>query len=761
MPGSDEPAPQPEQPVPVGEAGWRIFSNVNEVYGLAYDSGKLYAATLGGAVVWDLASGAATKYTTLDGLRHISTYDVVICSIPQKRVIFATEYGLSFYDPGTGSWDNTQITPQDSNVWKARINKLYCDQGNNRLMIAAFGVGVLDLQSGAYTRYSKDQGLQWDGVGDFSAFGKDIWVASGYKYASLIRDGKVVSYDKENGLPADSAYSVMVMPKGVAWFGVNSGLVSFDGKTWKLYEKIEGLPTSAMGLALTSEGKVWLGGHSKVCLFDPAGGNCQKLVSNPLNAPVYDVVLDDKDTPYFATKQGILVLKGDALEAMVYPGEQLANNFVVAVGEDAQGMIWVATDSGAQRLDPRDVEADWEIFKYDSAKPDGPCATSFNGVYSQADGSVWFTTGAGKACGYDGQKWTTYGKDQGMVGGSISSVAVDGKGQIWVGTNEAVNIWDGSSTKVLSEADGLPAKTVRMVWVDGDTVWIGTTAGLARYQNQKLETVLSKEKAPKPEAANVKQMVKEPSGSYLLATPAGIVRLDGDQADLIFTPQPISGIFGIPVTSISALALGAGGHIWAGTYAGVYHFDGSQWEQITPENGLPATNVNALIVDRSGAVWVGAGYTNSGGGLARYVPGAAPAALPPKPQSGEQPAQPQQPAAPASGDMTLAKNGLPVMAGAQGVIETNTTLNYQVIAKLPAVRDFYLQALPKVGWLLDLDEKGKCRDNDRCMGWHGSYDDPATTTWFFLQGEHAYLTLNLIEGEGKVNVVVSVNPQFK
>ena len=113
-------------------------------------------------------------------------------------------------------------------------------------------------------------------------------------------------------------------------------------------------------------------------------------------------------------------------------------------------------------------------------------------------------------------------------------------------------------------------------------------------------------------------------------------------------------------------------------------------------------------------------------------------------------------------DVTLdAQTSLPVMEGAQNLYSTEDTLNYWVKADLNAGREFYLAELPKIGWLLDLNEKGKCRDNDRCMGWHGGYDDPKTTTFFFLQGDHAYLTLNFIEDNGQLNVIVGIDPEFE
>ncbi|HAW52474.1 MAG TPA: hypothetical protein DCX54_09145, partial [Flavobacteriales bacterium] len=71
--------------------------------------------------------------------------------------------------------------------------------------------------------------------------------------------------------------------------------------------------------------------------------------------------------------------------------------------------------------------------------------------------------------------------------------------------------------------------------------------------------------------------------------------------------------------------------------------------------------------------------------------------------------------------------------------------------------EFYLTEMPNIGWPLDVDENGKCLDDDRCMGWHRDYNDPENQTFNFLKGEKGYVTLNLIPENGKVNVIFMIN----
>jgi hypothetical protein len=119
------------------------------------------------------------------------------------------------------------------------------------------------------------------------------------------------------------------------------------------------------------------------------------------------------------------------------------------------------------------------------------------------------------------------------------------------------------------------------------------------------------------------------------------------------------------------------------------------------------------------------------------------------------------PAAAGGGSGIEPVSGLPILPGAADITSRTDLLNYWVSMDRLAVRDFYLTELPKIGWLLDLDENDKCRDNDRCMGWHNDYSDPNNPNWFFIQGDHAYLTMNLIEEGGRVNVIIGIDPNYK
>jgi hypothetical protein len=107
--------------------------------------------------------------------------------------------------------------------------------------------------------------------------------------------------------------------------------------------------------------------------------------------------------------------------------------------------------------------------------------------------------------------------------------------------------------------------------------------------------------------------------------------------------------------------------------------------------------------------------------------------------------------------------GLPMLDDATDEFSIDEySLFYYTDHNALTVLNFYREELPKLGWQLDYQD-GECVDDRRltrrCMGWHGGDNaDPAESPIFFLRGEGEYLTLNALEENGKINVVIGIDP---
>ena len=102
----------------------------------------------------------------------------------------------------------------------------------------------------------------------------------------------------------------------------------------------------------------------------------------------------------------------------------------------------------------------------------------------------------------------------------------------------------------------------------------------------------------------------EPSGDAVwVGTEAGLARFDGGTDWTVYTEAD-----GLPANVVDPIAIAPNGDVWIGAFdgqtfpyhGGVGHFDGETWTSYTTANSpLPHNEVEAIAVGADGRVWVG------------------------------------------------------------------------------------------------------------------------------------------------------------
>jgi len=152
-------------------------------------------------------------------------------------------------------------------------------------------------------------------------------------------------------------------------------------------------------------------------------------------------------------------------------------------------------------------------------------------------------------------------------------------------------------------ADGLPADKVLCVLADGDEVWAGTEAGLARLRDGEWSVFTPTEGLAYPVVTALAR--SERTGDLWIGTLGGLSRWSGGRIDSF--SQLDSGLINDVVYAVEVID----GVVWVATAAGVslYHPDQDAWELFNHENtvmhepwcyGLTAAPGTAYV-----AVWGG------------------------------------------------------------------------------------------------------------------------------------------------------------
>ncbi|MBC7695057.1 MAG: T9SS type A sorting domain-containing protein [Burkholderiales bacterium] len=83
---------------------------------------------------------------------------------------------------------------------------------------------------------------------------------------------------------------------------------------------------------------------------------------------------------------------------------------------------------------------------------------------------------------YDNTTWTLFNTTNGLPSNSVTALANDNAGNIWIGTaNAGLVKYDGANFTVYNISNGLPTNSITCIETSGSQVYIGTNAGMSRF----------------------------------------------------------------------------------------------------------------------------------------------------------------------------------------------------------------------------------------------------------------------------------------
>ncbi|NJN55409.1 MAG: hypothetical protein HC804_12025 [Anaerolineae bacterium] len=455
-------------PRPTLESGMTIFSNGNEVFDVAVHDGLIYAATGGGLVAWEYASGEPVgKWTTLEGLGHNVAKAAVVCSLPQERIVIGTRAGLSLFDPASGTIENW--TSANSGMGSdAGVQTLECSAQGNALVIGydLDGVDVYEAATDTWTYYEPFDDLESGFAEALAIKGNldEIWVAHIAAVSRINhRLGTVDYFDDENGLDdaatdnfEDFVEDIVVDSNGTVWFAQGGGLTRVDGNgafTFIASEDIPGWPfwSGTDDLAVGANGTIWtndsLGG---ICQFDPKTTSC--LTSFEDEAGMADdfnngLFVDGSGQIFYGSEGGgVSYFDGSSWENFLLDEVALSNQYR-AIAQGADGSIWVGGYDGGQKFFAYDVAGTWEDLS------DHLSWYGISTFYPEADGMWIGHSGGASFYNYDSGEWTDLESadvaGEGIYQGEVTAVTRDSQGRLWFGTGSGITVWTATPLPTL------------------------------------------------------------------------------------------------------------------------------------------------------------------------------------------------------------------------------------------------------------------------------------------------------------------------
>ena len=274
----------------------------------------------------------------------------------------------------------------------------------------------------------------------------------------------------------------------------------------------------------------------------------------------------------------------------------LPHNQVNDIAQTEDGYLWLATWEGLVRYNGQE----FELFG-----PQNVEAFTDQGIRAlsaRVPGRLVVATSRGGVMVREGGTWRRVGVAEGLAQEETMRAEFDGQGRLWV-AHESQGIVridaDGRPVRFGLE-EGLPSGQMFALMVDAnDVVWAGTTGGLVRIENDRVQVFGTADGMP---VGAVYAIVASPDGGIYIGTHHGVYR--GRNGE--FRRHEA----GFPDDAVPSLAIDPQGQLIAGTVnRGLFRTSRSGLERFSRAGGLPNNRVPALFVDREGSIWVG---TNAG-----------------------------------------------------------------------------------------------------------------------------------------------------
>lgn len=272
-------------------------------------------------------------------------------------------------------------------------------------------------------------------------------------------------------------------------------------------------------------------------------------------------------------------------------------------------VLWVGTSNGLLRYDlVREEQKSYttkngllsNIIHTVAIDPKGnKWIGTYGGGLSKFDGKQWTTYtpyGSGSTASYGEASWTRFGSGKGLGDLWVYGVHFDPKGTLWVATWKGVSRFDGKFFQTYTTDDGLIDKWVYTLAQDQKgTFWFGTEGGVSRFDGKSWKSWTNKEGV----GAEVAR-VKPPEVADLQFVPQ---HHQGGDKPLEYNPNYV-------VSSV----IDSQNRLWVGTLGGgLSQFDGKKWKSYTIQDGLAGNIIHALKFDAKGTLWIG-----TDGGVSRF-----------------------------------------------------------------------------------------------------------------------------------------------
>ena len=332
---------------------------------------------------------------------------------------------------------------------------------------------------------------------------------SGNPLTAIVIIALALIFLPDNPVPAQislkNVKSIAVDSNNIKWFSTDEGIVSFDGKHWKLYQDNNGLPKQDLkGITYVDNPEaqeLWIASPDGATVTRlPIDDQTEAITYSPENTPlisqdVLGIAAGKETIRWIGTDKGVSALSNDKWLSPGYDGFYTDRMFmeypITSMATNPKGdSLYVGTEGvGVMRVYRDDLDGISGASVYAQWGPIDLPSDYILSIYVAPDGTKWFGTEEGVARHMGNNTldhWTAYYTDDGLIDNYVQAICGDKQGNIWFGTPAGISVFNGSSWTSYTTENGLVSNNILSLATDKNgIVWIGTDAGISSFKNEK------------------------------------------------------------------------------------------------------------------------------------------------------------------------------------------------------------------------------------------------------------------------------------
>ncbi len=493
-------------------------------------TGALWIATWGDGISrYDPKFDKFTNYNHIkNNPQSIASNNVWSLFVDSNGFVWAaTDDGLSKLNPETKTFVHYRHDSKNPNSLSHNTISRIQEDDQGIFWISTYGGGLnrFDPKTEIFTNYKHRQddpkSLSNDNLWSVFIDSRNrIWIGSEKGLNQFDKKTeRFTSYQHDktdpNSLSSNTITFIHEDHAGILWLGTfGGGLNRFDPEQ-KTFVHYRHDPLNSRSLANDTimsvyedtTGSIWVATYGGVDKYDPGEhrfGHYNTTPNNPKglsNPKVRSIFQDSKGSIWVGTGGGGLNQLNKAIDSFdhffhdAHDQTSIGDNDIWAIDQDKRGDLWIATqEAGLNKFIP--AQKTFIRYKHDPNDSNTPaCNPLYDLKVDKKRDVLWIAAYLSGLDKFDivNKTFTHYGYDpdnpDGIVSNWSTTVFVDSKGFVWVGTEAGLSRFNPETElftnfkHIMNDPKSLSANMIQAIFEDSrNIIWIGTGDGLNRYE---------------------------------------------------------------------------------------------------------------------------------------------------------------------------------------------------------------------------------------------------------------------------------------